>query len=110
VVNTEPLTAQRLCRAESAPHLAVIVAASGAIEVPHVIADDARLGERGFAGDMRAVRGMTVLYGLEVRAVGTPCQSIKTRLPSRLGSVAVICLVMSPRFGRRSSGSVAVRS
>ncbi len=47
VVNTEPLTAQRLCRAESAPRLAVVAAASGAIEVPHVIADDARLGERG---------------------------------------------------------------
>jgi hypothetical protein len=39
--------------------LAVVTAASGAIEVPHVIADDARLGERGFAGDMRAVRGMS---------------------------------------------------
>ena len=44
---TEPLTAQRLCRAESAPRLAVVAAASGAIEVPRVIADDARLGERG---------------------------------------------------------------
>jgi hypothetical protein len=32
--------------------------APGAIEMPRVIADDARLGEQGFAGDMRAVRGM----------------------------------------------------
>jgi hypothetical protein len=30
--------------------------------VPHVIADDARLGERGFAGDMRAVRGQIRMY------------------------------------------------
>ena len=42
--------------------------------MPHVIADDARLSERGFAGDMRAVRGMSChlsgLWGRSARRYG----------------------------------------